>query len=288
MANNIPDEFVPLHVHYRRDRAIRASGPDAELLFLRALAFARAHRTGGAIEDFDLDDIGAGIPHPERAAATLVRLNLWIANGTGWAIRSWEKWNPSGSSEAGVYGNHKRWHLDRGIVAPDCPLCPTEPPEESPPTRGDHRGESGAIIGATSGGIAEVEGEEKREEEKPHASLALVGPLTITLDPSKPAPRKATNEILDADFAANFWPEYPRKVAPAKAKEAYRAARREASLDAILAGLASYKRTKPDYADWAYPATWLNGDRWLDETEATTTAPVSRTVYIDDVEGLDD
>jgi len=27
------------------------------------------------------------------------------------------------------------------------------------------------------------------------------------------------------------------------------------------------KRTKPAYADWAHPSTWLNGERWLDTAE---------------------
>ena len=36
MASTIPDEFVPLHVHYRRDRAIRAAGANVEVRAITA------------------------------------------------------------------------------------------------------------------------------------------------------------------------------------------------------------------------------------------------------------
>lgn len=169
MARLIPDEFVPLYVHYRRDRAIRKAGPDAELLFIRALAFARANRTGGMIEDFDLDEIGAGLNDPSASAAALVNVNLWLTSGTGWLIRSFEKWNPAGASESGTFGNHKRWHLDRGLVAPNCPHCPAEPSPDDPPIVAPESPRSSPRIGGDiapiSGGIAEERrGEEKRED----------------------------------------------------------------------------------------------------------------------------
>ena len=88
----------------------------------------------------------------------------------------------------------------------------------------------------------------------------------IHLDPDKPAPKSTPNPILDAEFPT-FYHQYPRKIAPAKAREKYRAARKKASLTDILAGLDTYKHTKPAYADWAHPSTWLNGERWLDQAE---------------------
>ena len=104
------------------------------------------------------------------------------------------------------------------------------------------------------------------------------------LDPDKPAPKSTPNRPIDEEFP-KFYAAYPRKNAPAKAKEAYRAARKEASFTAIMAGLETYKRTKPDYADWAMPATWLNGDRWLDEPAAELANP--GPVYFDAAD-LDD
>ena len=44
MASTIPDEFVPLHVHYRRDRAIRTE----DLLVAAAIIAALSDRPGRA------------------------------------------------------------------------------------------------------------------------------------------------------------------------------------------------------------------------------------------------
>lgn len=94
----------------------------------------------------------------------------------------------------------------------------------------------------------------------------------IHLDPDKPAPQSTPNPILDAEFET-FYSQYPRKIAPAKARQAYRAARKKATLNDILAGLDTYKRTKPAYADWAHPSTWLNGERWLDAADEPPADP---------------
>lgn len=64
-----------------------------------------------------------------------------------------------------------------------------------------------------------------------------------------------------------FWQHYPRRVGKFAAMKAYEKARRHASAGEILAGVRSYTRHKPDYADWAHPSSWLNAGRWLDEYE---------------------
>lgn len=62
----------------------------------------------------------------------------------GSAIHNWTKYAAGllASREAGRKGNHERWHVQRGISAPDCAYCS--------PTRigGDIGGESLAISGA--------------------------------------------------------------------------------------------------------------------------------------------
>lgn len=132
----IPGEFVPLDVNYSHDRAIRQAGYQAELLFIRGLAFARekykVHH--GLIPDYDLPVVAAGIPNPKKHAATLVRERLWIAAKGGWHIRSFEKWNPeidrAAQSTGGALGNHNRWHID-GKWSPDCAFC--GPPTDAEP-----------------------------------------------------------------------------------------------------------------------------------------------------------
>lgn len=208
MASTIPDEFVPLHVHYRRDRAIRAAGANAELLYLRALAFARANRTGGVIEDFDLDELGTGIPDAADSAATLVRVGLWVTSGAGWLIRSWEKWNPANASESGTFGNHKRWHLARGLVAPNCPHCLQEQPESSPPNRPDDSPRIAPMIAPISGGIAEESRreenreEEKREEERVASQAKRARALPPGWQPDEAVATAIRAELPDIDLAA--------------------------------------------------------------------------------------
>jgi len=72
----------------------------------------------------------------------------------------------------------------------------------------------------------------------------------------------------DVEFEKRFWPAYPQKVGKGQARKAWRTARRSATVDAILAGLERYKQAKPAERDWRYPATWLNGEGWLDEIAA--------------------
>ena len=111
------------------------------------------------------------------------------------------------------------------------------------------------------------------------------------LDPSTPARSAAPAKALDAEFP-KFWAAYPRKVAKGAALRAYRAARRKVSLDALLAALDAYQKNKPDWQDYAYPASWLNAERWEDQWAAAaprSTAPESRpvpNVDPDDVEAF--
>ena len=74
-----------------------------------------------------------------------------------------------------------------------------------------------------------------------------------------------------SDFE-EFWSHYPRRVGKLAAQRAYQKARRQASADAIIAGVMAYVRTMPQELRFVpYPATWLNAGRWMDDM------PVSRS-----------
>lgn len=67
------------------------------------------------------------------------------------------------------------------------------------------------------------------------------------------------------DFEA-FWKAFPRRVGKLAARKEYDKVRRGGiSQDELLDGVAQYVRTKPNYADWCHPRTWLSQGRWLDE-----------------------
>ena len=77
---------------------------------------------------------------------------------------------------------------------------------------------------------------------------------------------KSTNRTDQTPgFFDEFWDQYPRKVAKRHAAKAYaQALARGATPAEILTGLQRHKFT-PDPQYQPHPATWLNGDRWLDE-----------------------
>jgi hypothetical protein len=79
--------------------------------------------------------------------------------------------------------------------------------------------------------------------------------------------------MLQAEFE-KFWKAFPRRTAKLAAMKAYERARRMDTEENILAGVERYKRSKPEYADWCHPATFLNQGRWMDEDDEPVTAPV--------------
>lgn len=79
------------------------------------------------------------------------------------------------------------------------------------------------------------------------------------------------------DYEAKFWAHYPRRVAR---KAAFKALAKVANTVPWAIFLAGVER----YAQWAknednrfvaHAATWLNGERWNDETEANNGRPRS-------------
>lgn len=172
----IPDMFVPLAVNYPRDRAIRRAGPEAELVFIRALVFLKGTKTDGFLADFDLDAAMVGIKPAwvTRAVAALVKAELWTVVEDGWQVRSWAKWNATQTEiaedreakrEGGTKGNHKKWHVDRGIVNPKCSLC-------VPDRSSDRYSESDSDRYRIAEIEREVEGEIEREASSSHPGLS--------------------------------------------------------------------------------------------------------------------
>lgn len=86
-------------------------------------------------------------------------------------------------------------------------------------------------------------------------------------------PKKTDNELWDEEFEFEFWPIAFKKVSVGKAREAYRAARKKASKESLLAAWRLVNEADfPDLAEEKgskqfvpMPATWLNQERWDDE-----------------------
>ena len=117
-----PSMYVPLDVNYVRDPRIRRAGPDAELLYIRALAYAKGGETNGFVHDYDLEVIAVGLPRVPARVAALVREKAWEERDGGWFICGWFNWNESverlrdkraRQAIGAAKTNHKR-HLDNG------------------------------------------------------------------------------------------------------------------------------------------------------------------------------
>jgi len=125
-----PGTYVPLDINYLRDPAIRKAGPDAELLYLRTLAFIKGAGTDGVLYEWDLPVVAVGLKLPEKRVSALVKNGLWERVEDGWYVKSWTKWNMTqdeiqkdrAAKRAGaVLTNHKKNHKDESD--PSCPHC---------------------------------------------------------------------------------------------------------------------------------------------------------------------
>jgi hypothetical protein len=68
-----------------------------------------------------------------------------------------------------------------------------------------------------------------------------------------------------------FWDAYPRKVAKGIAKKAFGKAfanHPDLTIGRLLESVKQYEASVTDIKYCAYPATWLNGERWMDNLEA--------------------
>lgn len=105
------------------------------------------------------------------------------------------------------------------------------------------------------------------------------GETIVSLDQST---REDRRSAIDREFEEKFWLAYPRKVSKGQAVKAYRTARKEASLEVILAALEQYAKQRagkdPQYTK--HPSVWLNAKSWLDEVGSSPAArDVDHEIY---------
>lgn len=173
------------------------------------------------------------------------RFHQWHADGDGShrnITRSEKVASRAKVSSGGKLGNHRRWHLARAVSDPDCDFCQPK-----------------SLSGGRIGGRTE-----------PDSGANPPSPI-----PS-PIPRKKTSSSApptDEDPAwAEFWAAYPRKVDKANARKAWPRAVKAAPTEEIILGAKRYaeRRRGQDPTFTAHPTTWLNGERWKDESPERT------------------
>ena len=81
------EDFVKLSVHCRADFDTTELSPAAELAFYRGLIYCGLNGTSCLVPRRALRSLG-----PTRVAGELVAKGYWEVAPTGWAFRSWDKW----------------------------------------------------------------------------------------------------------------------------------------------------------------------------------------------------
>lgn len=132
MVARAPSVYVPLDVNFMRDPRIRRAGPDAEILYVRALAYAKGGETDGIVHDYDLEVIAVGLRNIPARVAALVREKAWEEREGGWFICGWFKWNePTDKlrdrkrrqAEGAAKTNHKKHQENGHPFVGSCGVC---------------------------------------------------------------------------------------------------------------------------------------------------------------------
>jgi hypothetical protein len=106
--------------------------------------------------------------------------------------------------------------------------------------------------------------------------------LCISQEAQRPNHPPSINALAPEDKFEQFWQIYPRKVSKAAARKAWPKAISKAPPEKIITAVSRYAvgeiaRMKagnnPSLQYTAHPATWLNAERWEDETTPTDSAP---------------
>lgn len=122
MAWGAVDDGLHSHVKWRR------ASKGSRALWATALSWCSQQGNGGEVPE---DMLGYLDGTPIEAHG-LVRVGLWDETPGGWRFHQWEERNPDAASasalkrskaEGGKEGAHIRWHVRRGVIAPDCEWC---------------------------------------------------------------------------------------------------------------------------------------------------------------------
>lgn len=183
--------------------------------------------------------VPTGIParlcgDPDTAIKELIHRGLWERTSGGFRFHDWPVYQPTAAEERAKRAK---------------------------------RAESGRL-----GGLAKARASKEAGE-----SLASASPVAKqNPTPTRPDPKKNKNSSSaaptedDPDWL-RFWETYPRRLAKAAARRAWAAAIRKTPPHTIIEAASRYaaERGNQDPKYTAHPATWLNQERWEDQTRAT-------------------
>ena len=227
------------------------AGNAAMGVWLRAAAWVREYGDGNAVIP---TSVLASFSTPKNVE-NLVFSGFFVAEKNGFRLHDFWDYQASASAvsagdvaeskrrERSKIAAHMRWHDGRGIVEPGCTYC---------------NGASDADACSNAKPMLSDAYKEKEKEKD----------IPIPIGIAKKASGRASGEPsgVAGDAFHFFWEIYPIKIAKASAVKAWDKAIQKENPQIIIEGAKRYAADPNRNETFtAYPATWLNQQRWNDE-----------------------
>jgi hypothetical protein len=239
--------WVKLSVAYFDDDRVMEAGTEAELLFVRGLAWGKRDNTG-TITKGAMVRLGLGLSDPLEAARTLCALRLWCEVENGYRVTAWDEWQVVSDrvvkqSAAGKRAAHTRWHKTTPVAG--CDLCDSDAIRMRPVCDDDAIRMRSAM-------------QEKEKEIYKEKHLPIAGDA--------------------ASAFAQFWQVWPKRIGKGAAEKAHRRAVAKVGADRVLTGAQAVAdrwltMLPGDRQFVPYPERWLNAGQWDDEVDTPAGVP---------------
>jgi hypothetical protein len=272
-------------------------GGDAGWLWICMLAYARRNKTDGIVPVAMVGRI-SDRKQPMKLAAKLIKERLAHESGHdckdcvqplpgNYILHGYPSWQGTvaaeeasvaaeeatrgAKSDGGVYGNHRRWHVTRGITDPSCEFCATslDRSESESDDRSHMRSESDGSSDGTPSRSANRTSDGQLSL-PPQTPPSLTGDIT---PPTPPAAKRRGKHQKRYDYGSDpnflrFWDAFPEKSGKQPAFEAWlNALQRGANPDTMIAKAETYRNDpKRNPLKTKYPQGWLNEERYNDES----------------------
>lgn len=167
--------WAKVSLSFPDDPKVIEAGHCAELAYLRCTLLSKQHMTDGVVHRARAPRWLVGIPgDPVEHMDTLVRVGLMEATDDGWRIPEavWCAWNLTAEEmaeqsdnkrAAAKKGNHVKYHVNKGKIDPDCPLCIAESSQNARSLRAVSSHDARTSL-AKASPETETETEKSREE----------------------------------------------------------------------------------------------------------------------------
>lgn len=210
------------------------AGNEAMGLWVRALSYCCDHLTDGFVSDGIVAALGG-----EPVASKLEEAGLWIRVEAGFEFKDWAEFQPSGDAVR----EHKN-HLSK---------VRSEAGRKGMSQRWDNKTDSKRDNKPITKGITNA--------------YQTDNPVPVPVPNTTSKEVVLTRENENEKLFEQFWAVWPKRVDKGRARKAWLKALKKADAETIIGAAAQYAASpfRPEMQFVPMPATWLNGERWLDD-----------------------